>query len=51
MRIRRWGRLRHSPIARQLVPGLPTTPPPITLVPFISQITTAPLVFCHRMSE
>jgi hypothetical protein len=29
-----------------------TTPPPVTLVPFISQTEIWPLlVFCHRMSE
>jgi hypothetical protein len=28
----------YSPIACQLVPGLPGLPPPMTLVPFISQI-------------
>ncbi len=32
-------------------PGLPMTALAITLDPFISQIATAPLVFCHRMSE
>ena len=26
-------------------------PPPITLVPFISQIAAWPFAFCHRMSE
>ena len=31
-------------------PGLATPPPPIKLVPFISQIATQPSSFCHRMS-
>src|ERR1700738_504488 len=35
----------------QLGPGLPRLPPPITLVPFSSQITTSPVSFCHKMSE
>src|SRR5438105_15805087 len=34
----------------QFGPGLPMPPPPMTLVPFISQITASPLSFCHRMS-
>jgi hypothetical protein len=34
----------------QLGPGFPGLPLPITVVPFISQITTAPLSFCHWMS-
>ena len=41
----------YLPIGCQLGPGLPRLPPPITVVPFISQITTSLLVFCHRMSE
>ena len=40
------------PTAFQLGPGLATGPPPILVVPSISQIETWPLtVFCHRMSE
>jgi hypothetical protein len=41
----------YLPIGCQVDPGLPRLPPPITLVPFISQIATSPLSFCHRMSE
>ena len=33
-------------------PGIGVTaPPPIKVVPFISQIAACPSVFCHRMSE
>jgi hypothetical protein len=32
-------------------PGLPRLPPPMTLVPFSSQMSTSPLSFCHSMSE
>ncbi len=40
------------PTAFQLAPGLGVTvPPPIGVVPFISQIDACPLAFCHRMSE
>src|SRR5215469_14294313 len=36
----------------QLGPGLAaTTPPPIALVPFISQIATEPSSFCHTRSD
>src|SRR6202035_1255225 len=35
----------------QLGPGLPRLPPPITVVPFISQIATSPLLFCHNTSD
>ena len=28
-----------------------TVPPPMTLVPFISQTAAWPFAFCHRMSE
>ena len=33
------------PSTCQLGPGLPRLPPPTTLVPFISQIAVAPLLF------
>src|SRR6266404_635942 len=39
------------PTACQLGPGLATLPPPITLVPFSSQMAISPLLFCHRISE
>ena len=40
------------PIAVQVGPGLATDrPPPITVVPFISQIAAWPLRICHRMSD
>src|ERR1700733_5683495 len=41
------------PTAFQLGPGLtePAGPPPIFVVPSISQIEACPFVFCHRMSE
>src|SRR5947209_1972012 len=38
------------PTAYQLTPGLPRLPPPIRLVPFISQMATSPVAFCHRTS-
>ena len=41
------------PIAFQLGPGLGlTVPPPVSVVPFISQIEAWPVfAFCHRRSE
>jgi ABC-type Mn2+/Zn2+ transport system permease subunit len=42
---------RASAQTCQVGPGLPMLPPPMTLVPFISQMAACPLVFCHRMSE
>src|SRR5437660_210742 len=39
------------PCACHAGPGLPRSPAAITLAPLISQITTSPLAFCHRMSE
>jgi hypothetical protein len=42
---------RASAQTCQVGPGLPMLPPPMTLVPFISQMAACPSVFCHRMSE
>src|SRR6202020_2889240 len=41
-----------SPIPCQLGPGLATEPPPMIVLPFMSQTETWPLlVFCIRISE
>src|ERR1700719_1481953 len=39
------------PSACQLGPGLPRTAVAVAVVPFISQMPTAPLSSCHRRSE
>ena len=52
-RMSEWPSPLKSPVptAVQPGPGLGlTAPPPITLVPFISQIAACPLAFCNRMS-
>jgi hypothetical protein len=42
--------LRHCQTC-QVGPGLPVVASVIILVSFISEITTSPLLFCHRISE
>ena len=50
-RERRTFRVRASGQTCQVGPGLARLALPITLVPFISQSTTWPLLFCHRISD
>ena len=50
-RERRTFRVRASGQTCQVGPGLARLALPITLVPFISQATTWPLLFCHRISD